>query len=120
MSGPRDLSKIFETNDYVKWRSFRDSEDSRYVGLCLPHILMRLPYGRDTTPVEAFNFEEDVDGTDHKKYLWGNAAYAFATPADRGVRPAPLVRRDPRGRGGRAGHRPAGRTRSRPTRATWR
>lgn len=79
MSGPRELSKTFETNDYVKWRSFRDSEDSRYVGLCLPHILMRLPYGRDTTPVEAFNFEEDVDGADHKKYLWGNAAYGFAT-----------------------------------------
>ncbi|MHC5540785.1 type VI secretion system contractile sheath large subunit, partial [Singulisphaera rosea] len=79
MSGPRDLSKTFETNDYVKWRSFRESEDARYVGLALPHILMRLPYGRDTTPVEAFNFEEEVDGTDHSKYLWGNAAYAFAT-----------------------------------------
>ena len=79
MSGPRDLSKIFETNDYVKWRSFRESEDSRYVGLCLPHVLMRLPYGRDTSPVESFNFEEDVDGTDHAKYLWGNAAYAFAS-----------------------------------------
>ena len=79
MSGPRDLSKTFETNDYVKWRSFRESEDARYVGLCLPHILMRMPYGRGTTPVEAFNFEEDVDGADHKKYLWGNAAYAMAT-----------------------------------------
>ncbi len=71
MAGPRDLSKTFETNDYVKWRSFRDSEDSRYVGLCLPHILMRTPYGKDNTPVEAFNFEEDVDGADHAKYLWG-------------------------------------------------
>jgi type VI secretion system protein ImpC len=78
MSGPRDLSKIFETPEYVKWRSFRDSEDSRYVGLCLPHILMRLPYGVETAPTESFNFEEDVDGTDHHKYLWGNAAYAFA------------------------------------------
>jgi type VI secretion system protein ImpC len=78
MAGPRDLSKIFESPEYVKWRSFRDSEDSRYVGLCLPHILMRVPYGRDTAPTESFNFEEDVDGTDHKKYLWGNAAYAFA------------------------------------------
>jgi len=78
MSGPRDLSKIFENNDYVKWRSFRDSEDARYVGLCLPHVLMRMPYGKDTTPVEAFNFEEDVDGMDHSKYLWGNAAYAMA------------------------------------------
>jgi type VI secretion system protein ImpC len=78
MSGPRDLSKIFESPEYVKWRSFRESEDSRYVGLCLPHILMRLPYGNDTAPTESFNFEEDVDGTDHKKYHWGNAAYAFA------------------------------------------
>ena len=76
---PRDLAKIFNSPDYVKWRSFRDSEDSRYVGLCLPHVLMRMPYGPETTPVEAFNFVEDVDGTDHSKYLWGNAAYAMAT-----------------------------------------
>lgn len=76
MGGPRDLAKIFDTVEYAKWKSFRDSEDSRYVGLTLPHILMRLPYGQATVPVEAFNFEEDVDGRDHKKYLWGNAAYA--------------------------------------------
>src|SRR6185369_2918167 len=63
LSEVRDLAKIFDRTEYVKWRSFRDSEDSRYVGLCLPHILMRLPYGRDTVPTEAFNFEEDVDGT---------------------------------------------------------
>jgi type VI secretion system protein ImpC len=75
---PRDLSKIFDSVEFTKWRSFRESEDSRYVGLCLPHILMRQPYGADTVPVEAFNFEEDVDGKDHSKYLWGNAAYAFA------------------------------------------
>jgi type VI secretion system protein ImpC len=75
---PRDLSKIFDSVEFTKWRSFRESEDSRYVGLCLPHILMRQPYGSDTVPVEAFNFEEDVDGKDHSKYLWGNAAYAFA------------------------------------------
>ncbi|HWB13098.1 MAG TPA: type VI secretion system contractile sheath large subunit [Pirellulales bacterium] len=79
MGGPRDLAKIFDTVEYAKWKSFRDSEDSRYVGLTLPHILMRLPYGQNTVPVEAFNFEEDVDGRDHKKYLWGNAAYAFGT-----------------------------------------
>lgn len=76
---PRDLAKIFDTVEYAKWKSFRDSEDSRYVGLALPHILMRLPYGPETVPVEAFNFQEDVDGTDHSKYLWGNAAYAFGT-----------------------------------------
>jgi type VI secretion system protein ImpC len=78
LSGPRDLSRVFESADYARWRAFRESEDSRYVGLCLPHVLMRLPYGRDTVPVETFHFEEDTDGTDHKKYLWGNAAYALA------------------------------------------
>jgi type VI secretion system protein ImpC len=79
LTAPRDLSKIFESVDYAKWRSFRESEDSRYVGLCLPHILMRLPYGPDTNPVEAFRFKEDVDGRDHSRYLWSNAAYAMAT-----------------------------------------
>ena len=74
---PRDLSKIFDTVEYAKWKSFRESEDSRYVGLVLPHVLGRLPYGRDTVPLEEFNFEEDVDGTNHDKYLWTNAAYAF-------------------------------------------
>lgn len=75
----RDISKIFERTEYAKFRSFRESEDSRYVGLTLPHTLMRLPYGSETNPTEAFNFEEDVDGTDHRKYLWGNAAYSFGT-----------------------------------------
>jgi type VI secretion system protein ImpC len=76
---PRDMGKVFDTTEYVKWKSFRQSEDSRYVGLALPHILMRLPYGADTAPVEAFSYEEAVDGTDHSKYLWGNAAYALGT-----------------------------------------
>ena len=75
----RDLAKIFDRTEYAKYRSFRESEDSRYVGLTLPHTLMRLPYGKETVPTETFNFEEDVDGTDHKKYLWGNAAYSFGT-----------------------------------------
>jgi type VI secretion system protein ImpC len=79
LTAPRDLAKVFESVDYAKWRSFRESEDSRYVGLALPHILMRLPYGPDTAPVEAFQYKEDVDGKDHKKYLWGNAAYALGT-----------------------------------------
>src|SRR5579863_1906597 len=77
LGNPRDIGKIFDTTEYAKWKSFRQSEDSRYVGLTLPHVLMRLPYGRDTKPVEAFNYEEGVDGTDHTKYLWGNAAYAL-------------------------------------------
>ncbi len=76
---PRDLAKTFQTVEYAKWKSFRDSEDSRYVGLAMPHILMRLPYGQDFVPVETFNYEEGVDGTDHSKYLWGNAAYALGT-----------------------------------------
>lgn len=79
LPNPRDLAKKFETPDYAKWKSFRESEDSRYVGLTLPRVLMRLPYGPDTVPVETFHFKEDVDGTDHSKYLWGNAAYAMAT-----------------------------------------
>ncbi|MFN9085092.1 MAG: type VI secretion system contractile sheath large subunit, partial [Acidobacteriota bacterium] len=74
---PRDLGKIFDNTEYAKWKSFRASEDSRYVGLCLPRILGRLPYGPDTKPVEAFNYQEGVDGTEHNKYLWSNAAYAL-------------------------------------------
>lgn len=77
LGNPRDLSKIFQTAEYAKWKSFRESEDSRYTALALPHILMRQPYGRDNVPVEEFDFEENVDGTDHSKYLWGNAAYAL-------------------------------------------
>jgi type VI secretion system protein ImpC len=72
---PRDLSKIFESLELVKWRSFRASEDSRYVSLCLPRVLLRLPYGPDTVPVEGLSFVEDTDGSDHEKYLWGNPAY---------------------------------------------
>ncbi|HEY0459008.1 MAG TPA: type VI secretion system contractile sheath large subunit [Pyrinomonadaceae bacterium] len=79
MTEVRDISKIFDRTEYAKWRSFRESEDSRYVGLTLPHVLGRVPYGASTKPTESFNFEEDVDGTDHKKYLWSNAAYAMGT-----------------------------------------
>jgi type VI secretion system protein ImpC len=77
LGAPRDLAKIFQGVDYAKWKSFRDSEDSRYTALALPHILMRLPYGKANVPVESFDFEEDVTGADHAKYLWGNAAYAL-------------------------------------------
>lgn len=79
LGAPRDLTKIFETAETVKWRSFRASEDSRYVALALPHVLMRLPYGPKTQPVEGVNFVEDTDGRDHSKYLWGNAAWVLAT-----------------------------------------
>lgn len=74
---PRDLAKIFDTTEYAKWKAFRDSEDSRYVALALPRMLLREPYGSNTVPVEAFNYEEEVDGTDHGQYLWGNAAWAL-------------------------------------------
>jgi type VI secretion system protein ImpC len=77
LDAPRDLAKIFDTTEYAKWKSFRASEDSRYVGLCLPRTLARLPYGKNTVPVDAFSFEENVDGTDHSKYAWSNAAYAL-------------------------------------------
>jgi type VI secretion system protein ImpC len=79
LAGPRDLAKVFDNDAYIRWKSFRESEDSRYVGLVLPHVLARLPYGKETAPVEAFDFEENVDGTDHSRYLWANAAYALAT-----------------------------------------
>ncbi len=79
MTEVRDISKIFDRTEYMKWRSFRESEDSRYVGLTLPHVLGREPYGAATKPTETFMFEEDVDGTDHSKYLWSNAAYALGT-----------------------------------------
>ena len=75
----RDLAKIFDRTEFAKWRSFRESEDSRYVGLTLPRTLARLPYGEETIPTETFHFHEDVTGKDHSKYLWSNAAYAFGT-----------------------------------------
>lgn len=78
LGNPRDLAKIFESTELIKWRSFRETEDSRYVTLVLPHILLRLPYGPETLPVEEFGLTEDTDGRDHGKYLWGNAAYALA------------------------------------------
>ena len=77
LGGIRDMSKVFDSTEYAKWKSFRASDDSRYVALTLPHVLMREPYGRDGRQIEAFDYEEDVDGRDHSKYLWGNAAYAL-------------------------------------------
>jgi type VI secretion system protein ImpC len=78
LGAPRDIGKIFDSTEYAKWKSFRQSDDSRYVALTLPHILMRLPYGKDTKQVDAFDYEEAVDGSDHSKYLWSNAAYGLA------------------------------------------
>jgi type VI secretion system protein ImpC len=79
LDAPRDLAKIFDSTEYAKWKSFRTSEDSRYVALTLPRTLGRLPYGADTKPIDEFVYEEHVDGTDHSKYLWMNASYALAS-----------------------------------------
>ena len=79
MSKPTDLSKIFESSELIKWRSFRDSEDSRYVTLTLPRFMIRYPYGPKTKPVDGLNYTEKLDGSEdnHGKYLWSNAAYAL-------------------------------------------
>jgi type VI secretion system protein ImpC len=74
----KDLRSIFEGPRYARWRTFRDSPDARYVGLVLPRFLLRLPYGQSTAPVKVFDYEENVAGH-HDRYLWGNAAFAFAT-----------------------------------------
>src|SRR5262249_29382318 len=79
LTAPRDLAKICMGVEYASWKSFRESEDSRYVALTLPHVLGRLPYGANFKKVDEFNFEESVDGKDHDKYLWMNAAWAYAT-----------------------------------------
>ncbi len=78
LDAPRDLARIFESTEFAKWKSFRQSEDSRYVALALPHVLGRVPYGKDTKPIDEFRYEEGVDGSDHSKYLWMNAAFAVA------------------------------------------
>ena len=83
LTNPRDLSKIFETPDYAAWKSLRDSENSRYVALCMPRVLSRLPYGAKSEPVEEFAFEEDTDGHKGEKYAWMNAAYAMAANINR-------------------------------------
>ena len=79
IDAPRDLAKVFDSTEYAKWKGFRQSEDSRYIGLCMPRTLGRLPYGRETKPIDEFNFEENVDGSDHSKYVWSNAAYSLGT-----------------------------------------
>jgi type VI secretion system protein ImpC len=83
LSNPRDLTKIFTTPEYAAWRSLRESEDARYLGLAMPRFLSRLPYGAKTNPVEAFNFEEETGSGEHGKYTWCNAAYAMATNINR-------------------------------------
>jgi type VI secretion system protein ImpC len=79
LANPRDLTKIFQTPEYAAWRSLRESEDARYVGLAMPRFLARMPYGAKTNPVDDFDFEEDTGAADHSRYAWANSAYAMAT-----------------------------------------
>jgi type VI secretion system protein ImpC len=83
LMNPRDLGKVFDTPEYAAWKGLRDSEDARYVGLCMPRVLSRIPYGAKSEPVEEFAFEEDTDGHGGQKYGWMNAAYAMAVNINR-------------------------------------
>ena len=83
LANPRDLTKIFTTPEYAAWRSLRESDDARYLGLAMPRFLARIPYGAKTNPVEAFNFEEETANADHTKYTWANSAYAMAVNINR-------------------------------------
>ncbi|NWC08297.1 type VI secretion system contractile sheath large subunit [Pseudomonas agarici] len=74
----KDIGNYFDRAEYIKWKAFRGSDDSRYIGLLMPRVLARLPYGPDTVPVRSFNYIESVKGPDHQKYLWTNASFAFA------------------------------------------
>jgi type VI secretion system protein ImpC len=83
LSNPRDLTKIFGTPEYAGWRSLRDSDDARYLGLTMPRFLSRVPYGAKTDPVEEFDFEEDTGGSDASRFTWANSAYAMAVNINR-------------------------------------
>ena len=83
LSNPRDLTKIFQTPEYAAWKSLREAEDSRYIGLAMPRFLARLPYGAKTEPVQDFDFEEDTGAADHSRYTWSNSAYAMAVNINR-------------------------------------
>jgi type VI secretion system protein ImpC len=83
LANPRDLTKIFTTPEYAAWRSLRESDDARYLAMCMPRFLARLPYGAKTSPVDEFDFEEDTSDAVHNKYSWANAAYAMAVNVNR-------------------------------------
>jgi len=83
LANPRDLGKIFSSPEYAAWRSLRESDDAKYVGLAMPRFLSRVPYGAKTSPVEEFDFEEETGSGDHSKYTWSNAAYAMAVNVNR-------------------------------------
>ena len=83
LANPRDLGKIFAAPDYAAWRSLRESDDAKYLGLAMPRFLARIPYGAKTDPVEEFDFEEETGGGDSSRYCWANSAYAMAVNINR-------------------------------------
>ena len=83
LANPVDLPRRFKGPEYAPWRSLRDQEDSRYLGLTVPRVLARLPYGALANPVHEFDLEEDTDGPDHGNFLWMNASFCFGTVINR-------------------------------------
>lgn len=79
LNNPAALKPQFQRPEYASWRSFRESDDAKYVGMAMPRFLARIPYGPTTNPVDEFHFEEETDGSDHNRYCWANSAYAMAT-----------------------------------------
>jgi len=79
LNEPTSLAEKFESTTFANWNAFRETEDSRYVALALPRMLLREPYGKDTIPINAFSYEEGIDGKTHDSYLWGNAAWALGS-----------------------------------------
>ena len=79
INNPAQLKPQFKRPEYAGWNSFRETDDSKYIGMAMPRFLGRIPYGPDTCPVDSFHFEEDVDGSDHSSYCWANSAYAMGT-----------------------------------------
>ena len=117
LSNPRDLAKIFPTPEYAGWRSLRDSEDSKYIGIAMPRFLARRPYGAKSDPVEEFDFEEDTSGSDISKYTWANCGLCDGGQHQPLVQALRLVLADSWHRIGRRGRRACPPTPSRPTMA---
>jgi hypothetical protein len=90
LAAPRDLAKVFDTTEYAKWKQFRDSEDSRYVALTLPHILLREPYGAATVPIRGRGWQGP------RQVPVGQRGMGAGDPRDSGLCAARLVRHDSR------------------------
>ena len=83
INNPPDIARLFTGPEHAAWRTLRESEDARYIGLAMPRYLAREPWSHDKNPVDAFAFDEEVEGPDHEKYCWSNAAYAMAQNINR-------------------------------------